>query len=141
MGVEVLSVSVDSVFAHKMWDDHELSKMVTAGAIPYAMLSDQDGRIGRMYGVFDERSGTNARGRFIIDPDGTIQAIEVLTPAVGRNIHETIRQIRAFQKVREAGGAQVMPAGWKPGKTTLTPGPELVGNVWRVWKVSEAFED
>ncbi|HZK33076.1 MAG TPA: peroxiredoxin, partial [Tissierellaceae bacterium] len=31
--------------------------------------------------------------------------------------------------------------GWKPGKTTLKPGPELVGNVWKEWKVSEAFED
>ena len=28
LGVEVLSVSVDSVFVHKMWNDHELSKMV-----------------------------------------------------------------------------------------------------------------
>ncbi|RPJ13153.1 MAG: peroxiredoxin, partial [Deltaproteobacteria bacterium] len=28
LGVEVLSMSIDSVFVHKMWDDHELSKMV-----------------------------------------------------------------------------------------------------------------
>lgn len=141
MGVEVLSVSVDSVFVHKMWNDDELSKMVAAGAIPYAMLSDQGGNIGRLYGVYDGRSGANTRGRFIIDPDGVIQAVEVLTPPVGRNINETIRQIRAFQQVREAGGAQAMPAGWKPGKNTLTPGPDLVGNVWKVWKTSEAFED
>jgi peroxiredoxin (alkyl hydroperoxide reductase subunit C) len=29
------------------------------------------------------------RGRFIIDPDGLIQAMEVLTPPVGRKIAET----------------------------------------------------
>ena len=37
--------------------------------------------------------------------------------------------------------AEVTPSGWKPGKTTLKPGPELVGNVWKEWKVKEAFED
>jgi peroxiredoxin (alkyl hydroperoxide reductase subunit C) len=26
------------------------------------------------------------------------------------------------------------PAGWMPGEVTLTPGPDLVGNVWKVWK-------
>ncbi|MBP7518018.1 MAG: redoxin domain-containing protein, partial [Desulfobulbus sp.] len=39
LGVEVFSMSVDSVFVHKMWDDHELSKMVNGG-IPFPMLSD-----------------------------------------------------------------------------------------------------
>ncbi|MBW2065096.1 MAG: redoxin domain-containing protein [Deltaproteobacteria bacterium] len=28
LGAEVLSVSVDSHFVHKMWQDNELSKMV-----------------------------------------------------------------------------------------------------------------
>ncbi|HHE74932.1 MAG TPA: redoxin domain-containing protein, partial [Desulfobacteraceae bacterium] len=28
LGVEILSMSIDSVFVHKMWNDHELSKMV-----------------------------------------------------------------------------------------------------------------
>ena len=45
-------MSVDSVFVHKMWNDHELSKMVEGG-IPFHMLSDQAGNIGRAYGVYD----------------------------------------------------------------------------------------
>jgi len=28
------------------------------------------------------------------------------------------------------------PSGWRPGKVTLKPGPDLVGNVW---KTSMAF--
>ncbi len=36
----------------------------------------------------------------MIDPDGIIQAIEILSPTVGRNPDELIRQIRAFQHVR-----------------------------------------
>lgn len=140
MNVEVLSVSVDSIFVHKMWNDNELSKMINKN-IPFPMLSDQDGSIGKMYGIYDEDSGVETRGRFIIDPDGIIQGFEVLTPPVGRNVGETIRQIKAFQLVRETKGREVTPSGWKPGKTTLKPGPELVGNVWKHWKVNEAFDD
>ena len=140
MGVEVLSVSVDSVFVHKMWNDHELTKMINKD-IPFAMLSDQDGSIGKMYGIYDEDSGVETRGRFIIDPDGIIQGFEVLTPPVGRNVSETLRQIQAFQLVRNSKGTEATPSGWKPGKETLKPGPDLVGNVWKVWKVSQAFDD
>lgn len=135
-----MSVSVDSVFVHKMWNDQELSKMVNKD-IPFAMLSDSSGAIGTQYGVYDEDAGVENRGRFIIDPDGIVQAYEVLTPPVGRKLSETLRQIEAFQLVRETKGNEVAPAGWKPGKKTLKPGPGLVGNVWKEWKVSEAFED
>ena len=107
------------------------------GGIPYPMLSDQGGRIGTVYGVYDKAAGVNIRGRFIIDPDGIIQAMEVLTPAVGRNVSELIRQAKAFQHVRATGEAT--PSGWEPGKPTLKPGPDLVGKVWEVWKTESAF--
>jgi peroxiredoxin (alkyl hydroperoxide reductase subunit C) len=131
LDVEVLSMSTDSRFIHKVWNEVELSKMVEGG-IPFPMLSDQGGRIGTVYGVYDEAAGVNIRGRFIIDPDGVIQAMEVLTPSVGRNIQETLRQLKAFQHVRATGEAT--PSGWEPGKTTLEPGPDLVGKVWEVWQ-------
>ncbi len=90
--------------------------------------------------MYDEDAGVENRGRFIIDPDGVIQGYEVLTPPVGRNILETMRQIQAFQLVLESKGAQATPSGWKPGKMTLSPGPALVGNVWKEWKTSMAFD-
>ncbi len=132
LGVQVFSVSVDSHFVHKMWNDHELTKMVEGG-VPFHMLSDQAGNIGRAYGVYDENQGIEMRGRFIIDPDGVVQAMEVLTPPVGRRLAETIRQIQAYQLVRKSKGAEATPAGWEPGQATLKPGPDLVGNVWKVW--------
>jgi len=132
-------MSVDSVFVHKMWNDHELSKMVPGG-VPFAMLSDGGGKVGSVYGGYLEDAGVEARGRFIIDPDGVIQGFEVLTPPVGRNLSESIRQIQAFQKVRESPGAEATPSGWKPGKLTLKPGPDLVGKVWEVWKTTMAFD-
>jgi len=126
-------MSVDSVFVHKMWDEHELKQMVDGG-VPFPMLSDGGGKVGTVYGVYDEEAGVENRGRFLIDPDGIVQGFEVLTPPVGRNVDETIRQIHAFQLVRKSKGAQATPSGWSPGKPTLKPGPELVGNVWKEWK-------
>jgi len=132
-------MSIDSVFVHKMWNDHELAKMVKGG-VPFPMLSDTGGKVGSAFGVYDDEAGVEMRGRFIIDPEGVVQGYEVLTPAVGRNVSETIREVQAFQLVRDSKGTEATPAGWKPGKITLKPGPDLVGKVWEVWKTSMAAD-
>lgn len=133
-------MSTDSMFVHKMWVDNELSKMTRSGTIPYPMMSDGGGKIGQVYGVYDENAGVDVRGRFLIDPDGIVQGFEVLTPPVGRNVSETLRQIQAFQVVRNSKGAEATPSGWRPGKDTLKPGPDLVGKVWESWTVDKAFD-
>lgn len=138
LGVQILSMSTDSRFTHKIWQAEELSKMVDGG-VPYPMLSDAGGKIGELYGVYDSAAGVDIRGRFIIDPDGVIQAMEMLTPPVGRNVQELIRQVQAFQLVRETQGAEATPSGWQPGKPTLKVGPALVGKVWEVWTTDQAF--
>ncbi len=99
-------MSVDSVFVHKMWNDIELSKMVKGG-VQFPMLSDGGGKVGSIYGIYDEDAGVETRGRFLIDPDGVVQGFEVLTPPVGRNVGETFRQIQAFQHVRNSKGTEL----------------------------------
>lgn len=136
LGVEVLAISTDSRFTHKIWQEEELSRMIEGG-VPFPMLSDAGGRVGTAYGVYDEEAGVDIRGRFLIDPDFNIRAMEVMTPEVGRNVAELIRQVQAFQHVVATG--EVTPSGWQPGKPTLTPGPELAGKVWKVWKPEMAF--
>jgi len=131
LGTEFLSISTDSRFVHKIWQEEELSKMVEGG-VPFPMLSDGGGRIGTVYGVYDEAAGVNIRGRFIIDPDFVIRAAEILTAEVGRNPDELLRQIKAFQHNKATG--EVTPSGWQPGQKTLKPGPDLVGKVWKEWK-------
>ena len=131
LGVEVLAMSTDSRFVHKIWQEEELSKMVDGG-VPFPMLSDAGGQIGEVYGVYDAAAGVDIRGRFIIDPDFVIRGMEVLTPEVGRNPDELVRQVKAFQHVVTTG--EVTPSGWNPGDVTLTPGPDLVGKVWEKWK-------
>ncbi len=124
-------MSTDSRFVHLIWQEQELCKMVDGG-VYFPMLSDAGGKIGTAYGVFDEDAGVDIRGRFIINPDGVSMGMEVLTPEVGRNPDELIRQIKAYQHVKATG--EVTPSGWQPGQVTLKPGPALVGKVWQVWK-------
>ncbi len=131
LSAEVLAMSTDSRFVHKIWQEEELSKMIERG-VSFPMLSDAGGMIGSIYGVYDEAAGVDIRGRFIIDPDFVIRAMEVLTPEVGRSPDELIRQIKAFQHVVSTG--EVTPSSWQPGETTLKPGPDLAGKVWKVWK-------
>jgi peroxiredoxin (alkyl hydroperoxide reductase subunit C) len=138
MGVEVLAISTDSRFTHKMWQEEELSKMVPGG-VPFPMLSDPRGQIGTTYNVYDEDTGMNVRGDFVIDPDGTIQAMEALSHTVGRNVNEMLRELRAFQHVRNTG--EMTPAGWQPDQPGLSPGSNLVGRVWEVWTPESIVEE
>lgn len=133
IGVEVLAASVDSKYVHKIWDEQELSKMIEGG-IPYPMLADTGGRVGRLYGVFDEKEEVDVRGTFIIDPDGVLQSFEILPAPIGRNVDETLRRVKALQHARETGGAEVCPVNWEPGQQVLKPGEALVGQVWKAWK-------
>jgi NADH-dependent peroxiredoxin subunit C len=132
LGAEILAISVDTPYTHKAWQEVELSKMVEGG-LPYPMLSDVGGDIGRLYGVYDEDYKVDVRGSFLIDPDGNLQAMEVLAPAIGRNAAEMLRQLRACAYVRDSGGKEATPAGWDQGKKTLTPEPGLSGKVCEIW--------
>ncbi len=139
LGVQVLSISVDSEFVHKIWNDVELSK-IAGKDVPFPMLSDSSGAIGELFGVYDREAGVNVRGRFLVDPDGVIQAMEVLTPPVGRNVSEAIRQIKAYQLVRRTKGGEVTPSGWQEGGKTLKPGIGLVGKIADHWTVADSYK-
>ena len=65
--VELLTVSVDSMFAHRAWADAEHYE--------FALLSDfwPHGDVARAYGVFDDNAGLATRGTFVIDKDGVVR--------------------------------------------------------------------
>lgn len=94
-------------------------------SVYYPIAGDPSGAVSRQYGVW-QTSGLNQRGRFIIDPEGIIRAVEVLTGPVGRNVDELIRQIQAMQAVR-ANPGMAAPAGWVPGKKLIKTGKEQIG--------------
>jgi alkyl hydroperoxide reductase subunit AhpC len=123
MGVEVISVSTDTVFSHLMFK----RTSPTVKDVEYPMAADPSGAVSRAYGVWQADSGLNKRGRFIVNPEGTVMAVEVLTGPVGRSVDELIRQIQAMQAVAENPG-HAAPAGWQPGDDMITTRiPEDVG--------------
>jgi len=65
--VELLTVSVDSGYAHRAWGDKE--------GFNFGLLSDfwPHGAVARLYGVFDENAGVSTRGTFVIDKVGTVR--------------------------------------------------------------------
>ncbi len=121
---EILSVSTDTVYAHKAWWDTSPS----IKQIKYPMVADPTGKICRSYGTYIENEGLSLRGTFIIDPDGILKAMDVHDNSIGRNTQEIIRKLKAAQFVRENGG-EVCPANWQPGAKTLRPGLDLVGKI------------
>jgi alkyl hydroperoxide reductase subunit AhpC len=114
-----------------MLNQIELSNMVNGG-VPFPMVSDETGSIGKAYGVFDENLGTTLRGTFIIDDKGYIHGMEILTTPVGRSSSEILRKLQAFQTYAKTG--ELIPSDWEPGDKTIVEQIEAVGNIWRQWK-------
>jgi alkyl hydroperoxide reductase subunit AhpC len=114
-----------------VWNEIELSKMVVGG-IPFPMLSDGNGEIGKMYEVNDPNQGKSLRSTFIIDPNGMIHGMELLTPPIGRSTDEILRQLQAFQNYVQT--SELAPCDWHPGEKTLIESLEKVGHIWEEWK-------
>ena len=77
--VQVLAVSVDSVFAHKVWADRE--------GYEFPLLADfwPHGAVASAYGVFDSGRGVAERATFVVDRAGVIRFVEVNPPGVARD--------------------------------------------------------
>jgi peroxiredoxin (alkyl hydroperoxide reductase subunit C) len=75
----VLSVSIDSVFTHKVWADRE--------GFTFPLLSDfwPHGAVAQAYGVFNEASGMANRGTFLVDKTGVVRFSEQNQPGQARD--------------------------------------------------------
>jgi mycoredoxin-dependent peroxiredoxin len=87
--VALLTVSVDSTYAHRVWADRE--------NFTFELLSDfwPHGAVAKLYGVFDEATGYADRGTFIIDKTGVVRW-KVVTPVL------QARDISGYQKALAA---------------------------------------
>jgi len=125
MGAELVTVSADTKFVHLAW---QRSEKELAG-VKYPMGSDPTGKLGRMFGVYDEQTGLDLRGTFIINPEGTLLNAEVNFYNLGRNIDELMRKFKANMYMAKKT-AEVCPSKWKDeGDKTLTPSASMVGHV------------
>jgi peroxiredoxin len=77
--VQVLSVSVDSPFAHKVWAQRE--------GFEFPLLSDfwPHGAVAQAYGVFNDEKGMANRGTFVIDKQGVVRFAEMNLPGEARD--------------------------------------------------------
>ncbi len=124
INTEIYSVSTDTHFVHKAWADAS----ETIRKVEFPMLADPTALLSKAFDVYIEEDGLALRGTFIVNPQGVIKAYEVHDLGIGRDADELLRKVHAAQFVEEHGD-QVCPAKWKPGKKTLTPGMDLVGQL------------
>jgi mycoredoxin-dependent peroxiredoxin len=77
--VQVLTVSVDSPFAHKVWADRE--------GYEFPLLADfwPHGAVAQAYGVFNDERGFANRGTFLVDREGVVRFAEMNMPGEARD--------------------------------------------------------
>ncbi len=78
-GVQVLTVSVDSPYSHKIWADQQ--------GYQFPLLADfwPHGAVAQAYGVFNEDKGFANRGTFGIDREGVVRFAEMNMPGQARD--------------------------------------------------------
>jgi peroxiredoxin len=77
--VQVLTVSVDSTYSHKIWAEQE--------GFNFPMLADfwPHGGVAQAYGVFFEEAGIANRGTFLIDKEGVVRYADMRGPGEARD--------------------------------------------------------
>lgn len=76
---QVLSISVDSSYAHKIWANQE--------GYEFPLLADfwPHGAVADAYGVFNHERGIANRGTFVIDKQGVVRFAEMNMPGEARD--------------------------------------------------------
>jgi mycoredoxin-dependent peroxiredoxin len=85
--VQVVSISVDSAYSHKVFSERE--------GYDFPLLSDfwPHGAVAQRYGVFNERTGFANRGTFLVDTDGIVRFAEMNQPGEGRDAQVWLDEI------------------------------------------------
>lgn len=88
--VRVVSISVDSVYSHKIFSEREVYL--------FPLLSDfwPHGGVAQSYGVFNETAGIANRGTFLVDKDGIVRFAEMNGPGEGRDADDWRGAIKAL---------------------------------------------
>ena len=86
--VEVLGISVDSLWSHKAFAPHN--------GITYPLLADfhPKGDVSRKYGVYLDDKGFSARTAFIVGKDGRIRDVVTSEIPIARDIAKLIEKTR-----------------------------------------------
>ncbi|PTQ57496.1 MAG: Alkyl hydroperoxide reductase subunit C-like protein [Candidatus Carbobacillus altaicus] len=124
LGVELLGVSVDSLYSHIAWTRNIEEKMGVR--IEFPIVADLDMNVAKKFGMImpEEHSTEAVRAVFIIDDKQIIRAIIYYPLSAGRNMSEVLRLIQAL-KTSDAHRVAT-PANWHPGDAVIVPTPTTV---------------
>jgi len=126
MNVELLGLSVDSLYSHIAWvraiESYEWKDMKNV-KIDFPIIADLNTKVSTLYGMLQPNvSSTQAvRAVFVVDPEGIIRSIVYYPLSLGRNFDELKRMIQALQKSDEAHCST--PADWRPGDDVIISAP------------------
>ncbi len=126
-GVDLLGLSIDSVYSHIAWVRNIEEK--TGVKIPFPVIADLNKEVATLYGMIQPGASKTetVRAVFIIDPKGILRAMIYYPLTTGRNMQEILRLIDALQTSDKHGVAT--PANWKPGDKVIVPAPKTVDAV------------
>ena len=125
LGVELIGLSVDSVYSHLSWIDwieEHFEQKVT-----FPVIEDSSMQIAKAYGMIDDTSinTSTVRSCVFIDPNQNIQAVIHYPMQVGRCIDELLRVQQALIATFSVDAAT--PANWSPGEKVIeTPLDRMV---------------
>jgi peroxiredoxin (alkyl hydroperoxide reductase subunit C) len=108
MGCDIVTVSTDTQFSHLAWQRSEKE----LANVRYQMGADPTGKVSRLFGVYDESTGLDLRGTFIINPEGKLLNMEMNFYNLGRNIDEMMRKFKANIYMSKKTN-EVCPSKWK----------------------------
>ena len=79
---QVLTVSVDTSYAHRVWAERE--------GFTFPLLADfwPHGAVAQAYGCFDDVRGCSTRGTYVVDRAGVVRWKEVLAVPDGRDVDQ-----------------------------------------------------
>lgn len=120
-GVELLGLSIDSVYSHIAWVRNIEEK--NGVKIPFPIIADLSMDVARRYGMLmpGESKTETSRCVFVIDPNSVLRAMIYYPLSLGRNMQEILRVIDALQTSDKFHVAT--PANWVPGGKVVVPAP------------------
>ncbi len=118
LGVELIGLSVDQVFAHIKWEEWIEEKLNVK--IPFPIIADSAEGVSKKLGMIHpgKSESNTVRAVFVVDPEGNLRLMIYYPQEIGRSVDEIIRAVKALQISDKYGVAT--PENW--------PNNELIGD-------------
>ncbi|MBX7219380.1 MAG: peroxiredoxin [Blastocatellia bacterium] len=120
--VQLIGLSIDSVFAHLAWVRNIESNFDVK--VKFPVIADLDMKVAMKFGLLHPNASETAtvRAVFVIDDKGKVRAVVYYPMSCGRNMDEIVRIVDALQTAD--ANACATPANWTPGQEVIVPPPQ-----------------